>query len=205
MAKLKRRFDWATGFHKEIVWFHEISSNFFSWFEPFVDGMNLPDGEYVTIRCGLSGIYTIINSMRDNKWLAEVADGSTTIAYRNLTVEEKQNTPTESVLLSVALEWYKSFEKSIVDFHGEGFFKGFKPYHQGRPILEDGNYVTVRCGVNGLYSCLNYVKDNKWMIVSDDNALIEVTNWNIGIIKPYHDRSRVVAYRPLNTDEEFED
>lgn len=205
MEKLKKRFDWAMGFHREIVTFHEVSPDFFSWFEPFVDGINIPDGDYVTIRCGLSGIYTIINSMRDNMWLAEVADGSTTIAYRELTVEEKLDTPSDSVLLSVGLGWYDGFEKSIVSFHDNGFFKGFKPYHQNRTILEDGDYVTIRCGVNGLYSCLNYVKNNKWVILSDDNSLIEFTNWTIGIIEPYHDRSKVVAYRPLNPDEEFED
>lgn len=39
------------------------------------------DGWYITIRCGLSGIYTCLNEWKDNKWQVEAADASDTIAY----------------------------------------------------------------------------------------------------------------------------
>ncbi len=39
------------------------------------------DGWYMTIRCGLSGIYTCLNEWKDNKWQVEAADASDTIAY----------------------------------------------------------------------------------------------------------------------------
>ena len=39
------------------------------------------DGIYLTIRCGLTGIYTNINEWKDGKWQMNVLDGSTTIAY----------------------------------------------------------------------------------------------------------------------------
>lgn len=39
------------------------------------------DGFYLTIRCGLSGIYTRVNQWKDGKWQMEILDGSTTIAY----------------------------------------------------------------------------------------------------------------------------
>ena len=39
------------------------------------------DGIYLTIRCGLSGIYTAVNEWKDGKWQMSVLDGSTTIAY----------------------------------------------------------------------------------------------------------------------------
>ena len=39
------------------------------------------NGFYMTIRCGLQGIYTCLNEWKDNKWQVETADDSTTIAY----------------------------------------------------------------------------------------------------------------------------
>lgn len=39
------------------------------------------DGYYLTIRCGLGGIYSMINEFKNGKWQASVADASTTIAF----------------------------------------------------------------------------------------------------------------------------
>lgn len=39
------------------------------------------EGFYITIRCGLSGIYTILNEWKNNDWQINVLDASTTIAY----------------------------------------------------------------------------------------------------------------------------
>ena len=39
------------------------------------------DGIYITLRCGLSGIYQIINEWRDGKWQMEACDASFTIAF----------------------------------------------------------------------------------------------------------------------------
>ena len=39
------------------------------------------EGYYMTIRCGLSGIYTCLNEWKDGKWQVEVLDASKTIAY----------------------------------------------------------------------------------------------------------------------------
>ena len=39
------------------------------------------NGFYMTIRCGLQGIYTCLNEWKDNKWQVEAADDSVTIAY----------------------------------------------------------------------------------------------------------------------------
>lgn len=39
------------------------------------------DGTYLTIRCGLTGIYTSVNEWKDDKWQMNILDGSTTIAY----------------------------------------------------------------------------------------------------------------------------
>lgn len=39
------------------------------------------EGFYLTIRCGLPGIYTTVNQWKDGKWQMEVLDGSVTIAY----------------------------------------------------------------------------------------------------------------------------
>jgi len=39
------------------------------------------DGMYLTIRCGLTGIYTSVNEWKDGNWQMNILDGSTTIAY----------------------------------------------------------------------------------------------------------------------------
>lgn len=41
------------------------------------------DGTYLTIRCGLSGIYTYVNEWNKSKggWQIEILDGSETIAF----------------------------------------------------------------------------------------------------------------------------
>lgn len=49
------------------------------------------DGFYMTIRCGLSGIYSCLNEWKDEKWQMEVLDGSITIAY------SKEQIPKEEV------------------------------------------------------------------------------------------------------------
>ena len=45
------------------------------------------DGMYLTIRCGLSGIYTVLNEWKDGHWQMEIADGSTTIAFSDKKIE----------------------------------------------------------------------------------------------------------------------
>ena len=43
------------------------------------------EGYYVTIRCGLSGIYQMLNEWKNNQWMINLTDGSYTIAYsRNI-------------------------------------------------------------------------------------------------------------------------
>lgn len=39
------------------------------------------DGWYITIRCGFSGIYTVLNEWKNGGWAANSTDGSYTIAY----------------------------------------------------------------------------------------------------------------------------
>ena len=50
---------------------------------PSMDGRRTPEkeGMYLTIRCGLTGIYTAVNMWKDNKWQMCVLDGSSTIAF----------------------------------------------------------------------------------------------------------------------------
>lgn len=59
-------------------------------FKPYHDGMRVSNGMYITIRCGYTGIYTMLNEMKDGKWVDGVLDGSTTIAFASLTKKEKE-------------------------------------------------------------------------------------------------------------------
>ena len=50
----------------------------------------LKDGVYLTVRVGLGGIYTMMNTWdsKSNDWTTKVADDSYTIMYRDLTEED---------------------------------------------------------------------------------------------------------------------
>lgn len=51
-------------------------------FKPFREKSHpTENGLYLTVRCGLSGIYTVINEWKDNKWQAGILDDSVTIAF----------------------------------------------------------------------------------------------------------------------------
>lgn len=63
------------------------------------------DVYYMTIRCGLSGIYTCLNEWKDNKWQVEVADASDTIAYSK-----------ERISKETVTEWTK---KKLEKYHNE--------------------------------------------------------------------------------------
>ena len=54
------------------------------------------DGYYVTVKCGLGGIYTHLNEWKDGKWQVLATDDSDVIAYleKEITQEEVE-------------EWYK--------------------------------------------------------------------------------------------------
>jgi hypothetical protein len=41
----------------------------------------------VTIRCGLSGIYQVLNQWKDGAWQMQILDASDTIAYSKEKVE----------------------------------------------------------------------------------------------------------------------
>ena len=45
------------------------------------------EGYYVTIRCGLSGIYQVLNRWENGKWQMQILDASDTIAYSKEKVE----------------------------------------------------------------------------------------------------------------------
>lgn len=80
--KLEKYVEWMHTFEKKVADFHD--SDFYDGFKPYRDGKDVPDGTYLTIRCGLGGIYTVINFFKDGQWMAEALDNSTTVAYRPL-------------------------------------------------------------------------------------------------------------------------
>ena len=40
----------------------------------------IEDGTYLTVRCGASGIYKMINIWENNEWMIEILDASKTLA-----------------------------------------------------------------------------------------------------------------------------
>ena len=89
--------------------------------------------------------------------------------------------------------WMKQFEFNIVDFNNsiwDGnveniFFRDFKPFREGRTELENGMYITIRCGLPGVYTFLNEWKDGNWQ-------------------RHCLDGSYTIAYRKLKDYEEFD-
>lgn len=73
LRKAQAYLDWSRTFEKSIMTFDDD-------FRP-MRHEPCEEGVYVTIRCGLSGIYQVLNRWEDGKWQMEVLDGSTTIAY----------------------------------------------------------------------------------------------------------------------------
>ena len=37
---------------------------------------------------------------------------------------------------------------------------------------EEGYYMTIKCGLGGLYYCLNEFKDGKWQVLSADDSYV---------------------------------
>lgn len=90
-SKLEQYSEWMKTFENKIVsfsdsiWNDNVETVLYKGFKPFHDGLSLKeDCNYLTIRCGLTGIYTCINTWFHGKWMAECLDGSRTIAYREL-------------------------------------------------------------------------------------------------------------------------
>lgn len=46
------------------------------------------DGYYMTVRCGLGGIYTKVDKYRDGEWLTKIMDDSDVIAYSKERISE---------------------------------------------------------------------------------------------------------------------
>lgn len=95
--EFEQYYEWTKQFDNKIVDFNEsawdgnIEHTFYKGFKPFRKGRTElnEDCDYITIRCGLPGIYTVLNRWKDGEWMAECLDGSETIAYRELQPYEK--------------------------------------------------------------------------------------------------------------------
>ena len=59
-------------------------------FKPYRGSLRVKDGVYITMRCGLGGIYTMLDTMKDGKWQTGVLDNSTVIAFASLTKKETE-------------------------------------------------------------------------------------------------------------------
>ncbi len=62
----------------------------------------------------------------------------------------------------------KSYDKRIFDFNEQN---NFKPAHY--PVKEDGLYVTIRCGLSGIYQTLDRFENGDWQLrVLDGSRII---------------------------------
>ena len=94
--------------------------------------------------------------------------------------------------LKKCIDWMKTFEHTIVDFHETwfskvdgDFYKNFKPFREGKTELEDGTmYLTIRCGFGGIYTCLNQWMGGRWGAECLDG-------------------STTIAYRELREEEKY--
>jgi len=66
----------------------------------------------------------------------------------------------------------KSYRKNFVKFDRDTEELNFIPAHHINP-KEEGVYVTIRCGLSGIYQMLNEWKNGKWQVgVMDDSVTI---------------------------------
>lgn len=81
-------------------------------------------------------------------------------------------------------------EIKLFDFKGEWKLAKYL-------LKENGYYMTVRCGLSGIYTNLDEWKDNKWQVgILDDSDIIayskeqiskeQVENWCKKILEKYH-------------------
>ena len=58
----------------------------------YIPGHHTPKvpGYYMTIRCGLTGIYTNLDEWKDNKWQVGILDDSKVIAYSREQITKEQ-------------------------------------------------------------------------------------------------------------------
>ena len=66
---------------KELESYHKVIMEFYD--TDFIPATKNPKekGSYLTLRCGLGGIYQMINEWNGEKWMTGALDGSYTIAY----------------------------------------------------------------------------------------------------------------------------
>ena len=77
-------------FYKEYWSYHKDIMKFDSDFIPMTYGKGpKEEGMYITIRCGLGGIYQTLNTWKNGGWEAQALDGSFTIAYSKEKVQLK--------------------------------------------------------------------------------------------------------------------
>ena len=81
-------------------------------------------------------------------------------------------------------KWCHTFRTELVDFHTDPMLDGMKPVNQSKEI-PDGHYFTIRCGLGGIYTNLDKVKNGIWQC-------------------RILDASKVIAYRPLTTEEQLQ-
>lgn len=63
----------------------------------------------------------------------------------------------------------KIVKKHLFDFDDEWKLAKYSP-------TENGYYMTIRCGLSGIYTCLDEWKNNKWQVgVLDDSDVIAYT------------------------------
>ena len=75
----------------------------------------------------------------------------------------------------------ESYTKNIMDFKGQ-----FKPAHRDPNV--DGLYLTIRCGLGGIYQMLNEFKDGHWQTrVADDSRTIAYSREIITLKNNYKD------------------
>lgn len=74
LARAQKMLDWSKTYEKRIMEFNHD-------FMPMNLHKPKDEGFYLTLRCGLTGVYQVLNQWKDGMWQMQVLDGSDTIAY----------------------------------------------------------------------------------------------------------------------------
>jgi len=101
--QFKQFYNWSKTFDRHIQDF-DRKDPFFAEFKPYRENRHIDDGLYVTIRCGLGGIYTMLNEIKCGVWQGRVLDDSRTIAYRPLTQGERETYENHLAAMKAARE-----------------------------------------------------------------------------------------------------
>lgn len=126
-------------------------------------------GEYVYVKCGFDDIRLgLVKSYADGLYRIETEKGFVLLREENIAHERNK-------FLEILVEKMNKYERDILKFDKNNDFVLREP-------TQEGYYVTIRVGHNGIYTSVNYWKDGNWLgHIADGSHIVARSSKQINI------------------------